>query len=74
MPRGGGADPLGQGFGVGRGRGMGVRRGRTSGGGLGAGRGGNCICTSCGNKVMHQPGIPCSSMSCPKCGMRMVRE
>ncbi|MFA5410881.1 MAG: hypothetical protein WC321_03365 [Candidatus Omnitrophota bacterium] len=54
---------------------MGRGRGRMSGGRLGAaGPGGNCVCPGCGTKVAHQAGIPCSSMSCPKCGIRMVRE
>jgi len=72
MPRGDGTGPLGKGPGVGRGRG----RGRMSGGRLrlGAGLGGNCVCPSCGTKVAHQAGTPCSSMNCPKCGISMVRE
>ncbi|MDD4939539.1 MAG: hypothetical protein PHE18_01750 [Candidatus Omnitrophica bacterium] len=68
MPRGDGAGPSGRGFG--RGRGIG-RSGRNLGN---AGPGGNCVCPGCGTKVPHQAGIPCSSMNCPKCGIRMVRE
>ena len=41
---------------------------------VGAGPGGNCICPSCRAKVLHQAGVSCYSMSCPKCGIRMVRE
>jgi hypothetical protein len=70
MPRGDGTGPLGKGPGVGRGRG----RGRMSGDRLGAGLGGNCVCPSCGTKVAHQAGTPCSSMNCTKCGISMVRE
>ncbi|RKY39497.1 MAG: hypothetical protein DRP75_01945 [Candidatus Omnitrophota bacterium] len=59
-----------QGLNPAMGRGMGGGRGRRGG----AGPGGNCICPSCRTKVAHQPGIPCASLSCPKCGTRMVRE
>ena len=72
MPRGDGTGPFGGGPGTGRGMGRG--RGRMSGGRLGAGPGGNCVCPSCGTKVVHQAGTPCASMNCPKCGIRMVRE
>ena len=68
MPRGDGTGPLGQGPGMGRGM------GRGAGNRQGAGSGGNCVCPSCGTKVAHQAGIPCASMNCPKCGIRMVRE
>ena len=68
MPRGDGTGPLGQGPGMGRGMGRGAGNRR------GAGPGGNCVCPACGEKVVHQAGTPCSSMSCPKCGVRMVRE
>ncbi len=33
-----------------------------------------CICPACGYKIPHQPGIPCSTMICPRCGARMRRE
>jgi len=68
MPRRDGTGPFGQGPGTGRGMGMG--RGRRGG----AGPGGFCICPACGIKVAHQAGVPCTSMTCPKCGSRMVRE
>ena len=68
MPRGDGPGPLGQGPEVGRGMGMG--RGRRGD----AGPGGFCLCPSCGTKVAHQAGVPCASVTCPKCGSRMVRE
>ena len=52
----------------GRGGGMGRK------GGAGAGPGGSCVCPQCGNKVPHQPGIPCFQVKCPQCGTNMVRE
>ena len=54
-----------QGFGQGHGLGHGQ-------GGLGPS--GNCICSNCGYKMPHQPGVPCSQQKCPKCGTAMVRE
>ncbi len=66
MPGRDGTGPMGQGAGMGRGMGRG-RRG-------GAGPGGNCVCPGCGTKVVHQPGTPCASIDCPKCGVRMIRE
>jgi hypothetical protein len=50
------------------------RAGRMGGNRPGAGPGGNCICPACGRKVPHQPGTPCSDMSCPGCGAKMKRE
>jgi cation diffusion facilitator family transporter len=42
----------------------------------GGGRGpmGNCVCPSCGYKVTHERGVPCSKTNCPKCHAKMVRE
>jgi len=68
MPRGNGTGPFNQGPGTGSGRGQG------RGGRPGAGPGGNCVCPNCGEKVFHQPGVPCTSVSCPKCNMKMTRE
>ena len=78
MPRGDGTGPFGQG--PGSGRGMGGRRGMA--GGLGRNRGnkagagpiGNCVCPNCGAKAVHEVGVPCSSVRCPKCNNFMVRE
>jgi len=70
MPGKDGTGPLGQGPGASRGRGM----GRGAGNRRGAGPGGDCVCPSCGTKASHQAGIPCSSVNCPKCGARMIRE
>jgi Zn finger protein HypA/HybF involved in hydrogenase expression len=44
------------------------------GGGRGLGPGGECVCPNCGNVVPHQAGQPCNQMSCPKCGIRMVKK
>jgi predicted RNA-binding Zn-ribbon protein involved in translation (DUF1610 family) len=35
---------------------------------------GNCVCPNCGKKIMHDPGVPCYSISCPQCGTKMIRE
>ncbi len=53
------------------GRGQGRGRGRM--GGYGRGPGGYCVCPACGTKVVHQPGVPCTTVSCPNCGTKMVR-
>lgn len=75
MPFGDRTGPMGQGPGTGRGRGMGrgAGRGRMGGNRAGAGPGSECVCSSCGAKVSHQVGAPCYSVTCPKCGSRMVR-
>ncbi len=59
----------------------GIGRGRSGGRGLGSGKGqghagsdGYCVCPKCGEKTAHQPGIPCRSMTCKKCGTIMVKE
>jgi hypothetical protein len=81
MPRGDGTGPMGQGPKTGQGklganRGMGQQtgpgRGRM-GGEFAAGPSGNCVCTSCGNKIPHTAGQPCTQMQCPKCGAVMTR-
>lgn len=35
---------------------------------------GYCVCPSCGYKVPHQRGIPCSQMFCPQCQIPLKRE
>jgi hypothetical protein len=74
MPKGDGTGPSGQGPGTGRGMGRGGGRGRMGGNRPGSGPGGNCICPSCGEKVPHRQGVPCNSITCPKCGNPMVKE
>jgi len=41
-----------------------------------AGRGpsGYCVCPKCNYKVIHQRGIPCSSLKCPVCNTNLERE
>jgi hypothetical protein len=74
MPRGDRTGPKGQGPGTGRGIGRGGGRSGGQGGGFGAGPGGNCVCPSCGERAVHQLGIPCYKQRCPKCGAAMTRE
>jgi predicted DNA-binding protein (UPF0251 family) len=33
-----------------------------------------CVCPECGEKVQHQPGVPCTQVECPKCNNFMIRE
>ena len=72
MPRRDGTGPLGQGP-IGGGRAGTGRAGRGMGG-TGAGAGGYCICPKCGERLPHTQGSPCISVSCPKCGAKMVRD
>ncbi len=53
------------------GRGAGHGGGRFHGG---RGVAGFCICPGCDYKIKHAPGIPCGSLLCPHCNIRMVRE
>ncbi|NCO40044.1 MAG: hypothetical protein COW34_05320 [Armatimonadetes bacterium CG17_big_fil_post_rev_8_21_14_2_50_66_6] len=71
MPRGDGTGPAGQGPGTGRGLGRGGGQGRL--GGRGPGAGGECACPQCGHRMVHQRGVPCTSLKCPKCGAAMTR-
>ncbi len=64
MPGKNGTGPLGRG--AGRGLGGGLKPGK--------GPGGNCICPSCGVRIPHQPGNPCTTIKCPDCGANMTRE
>ena len=66
---------MGQGRGSGRGgggQGQGGGRGRNKGGAFGTG--GYCVCTKCGEKVLHQRGVKCTTLKCPECGHTMIRE
>ena len=47
--------------------------GRMKGTSPGSGPGGDCVCPSCGARVAHQVRTPCYSVSCPKCGAKMVK-
>ena len=58
--------------GGGKGLGRGGGRGRNKGGAFGPG--GFCVCSKCGEKVLHQQGEKCTAIKCPKCGHTMVRE
>ncbi len=40
----------------------------------GRGMTGSCICPKCDYKEEHAVGIPCGSLLCPHCNIRMVRE
>ncbi|MBN3040028.1 MAG: hypothetical protein JW867_02765 [Candidatus Omnitrophica bacterium] len=76
MPGGDGKGPFGGGPGTGRGSGRGQGKGFSGfGGGFpGRGPGGYCVCSACGASVVHQPGTPCTSVNCPKCGAKMTRR
>ncbi len=75
MPGRDGTGPLGRGpkrggeAGTGRG---GAGMGRGSGGNF-AGPDGYCVCPECGERLPHRQGIPCNSVVCPKCGLKMIR-
>ena len=57
------------------------RRGQGRGAGQGAGfgrgfRGGaamSCVCPSCGYTEPKRRGVPCVTLTCPKCGTKLVR-
>lgn len=73
MPRGDGTGPFGQGPGTGKGRSnKGQEQKRAEWGG--AGPGGQCLCSSCNVTMAHQPGLPCSKITCPSCGKPMTRK
>lgn len=40
----------------------------------GAGAGGTCVCPDCGAVVAHEAGVPCTTVDCPECGTKMVRQ
>ena len=42
--------------------------------GFGLGPNGECVCSKCNKKVLHQRGIPCYEQKCPDCGAPMTRE
>lgn len=51
-------------------------RGAGHGGRFRGGRGvaGYCICPKCDHKVKHSAGVPCGSLLCPHCNIRLIRE
>ncbi len=53
-------------------RGRGGRRGGRFHGGRGVS--GFCICPKCDYKIEHAAGVPCGSLLCPHCNIRMIRE
>ena len=57
--------PLGQGPFTGRGRGRGQGFGMPPT---------KCVCPNCGYQEQKKPAIPCSTIVCPKCNTRMVRD
>ncbi|MBN2381811.1 hypothetical protein JXQ70_02925 [bacterium] len=38
------------------------------------GPGGECICLTCNITVPHEQGIPCTEMTCPRCGAPLTRQ
>ncbi len=64
----------GGGAGRGFGRGFGGGRGQGGGNKPGSGPGGNCVCPKCGKIVPHVAGQPCTQMTCPDCGTKMIRQ
>lgn len=32
-----------------------------------------CVCKSCGYEIIHEKGIPCSSLYCPNCNIKLER-
>lgn len=64
-----------KGRGQGQGQGSsGKGRGAGMGSAPGAGPGGFCVCPQCGEKIPHQQGVPCYSVVCPKCQIKMTRS
>nr|QNO55607.1 hypothetical protein JLLEDACL_00006 [Methanosarcinales archaeon ANME-1 ERB7] len=42
--------------------------------GRGLGTDGECICPNCGYTMPHERGVPCTELTCPECGARMIRK
>ncbi len=62
--------------GGGRGRrcGRGMGRGCREPGAARSQSAGTCVCPQCGRETAHQPGVPCASVTCPDCGIPLVRK
>ena len=58
--------------GSGQGFGRGGGRGHNKDGAFGTG--GFCVCAKCGEKMLHEQGVKCTTVRCPQCGHSMVRE
>ena len=43
-------------------------------GASGKGPGGWCVCPTCGYKIPHQPGAPCSTIQCQNCKINLERK
>ena len=41
---------------------------------LGKGPVGSCVCLNCGQREIHERGVPCVEHKCSKCGTPMIRE
>jgi predicted Fe-Mo cluster-binding NifX family protein len=48
--------------------------GQSGSGAAQSGRSTLCVCPMCGVTVTHPIGVPCSSLTCPVCGSRLVNE
>jgi len=48
--------------------------GQSSSGAAQSGRSTLCVCPMCNVTVTHPIGVPCSSLTCPVCGSRLVNE
>lgn len=75
MPDGNGKGSGGGGRGQGKGRGGGQGGGRHNGapGNRAGAIGVSCLCPTCGARVSHEPGVPCTQKTCPTCGTNMIR-
>lgn len=48
--------------------------GRNAGNKAGAGPDGECVCPKCGYIATHEIGVPCYSLTCPKCQVSLIRK